>query len=140
MENSENIHTIPDPDEKKVQEENSSPVAETEIITTTDLPTESNQNTELKSTEEYPGGLHGEEAGTVLSEEEIPEEVAEQETREPGDDLDHLTREQLVEQLEKAVGEPDINAVKTRIALIKVAFLKKKKEENLQKYERILEE
>ena len=140
MENSENIHTIPDPDEKKVQEENSSPVAETEIRTTTDLPTESNQNTELKSTEEYPGGLHGEEAGTVLSEEEIPEEVAEQETREPGDDLDHLTREQLVEQLEKAVGEPDINAVKTRIALIKVAFLKKKKEENLQKYERILEE
>ena len=36
----------------------------------------------------------------------------------------------LVDQLEKALAETDFNAVKTKIALLKFAFQKKKKEES----------
>jgi len=53
---------------------------------------------------------------------------------------DQLTRSELVDMLEKAVKEDNINAIKTTIALIKVAFLRKKKEESLTKYEAALEE
>ena len=53
---------------------------------------------------------------------------------------DGFSRAELVNMLEKAVAESDFNAVKTRIALIKFAFLKKKKEENLLKYEQVSEE
>jgi hypothetical protein len=53
---------------------------------------------------------------------------------------DGLTREELVDMLEIAVAETDFNAVKTRIALIKFAFLKKKKDESLAKYEEVSEE
>ncbi len=45
-----------------------------------------------------------------------------------------LSRAELVDMLEKAVTEADINTVKTRIALIKFAFMKKTKEESLQRY------
>ncbi|MEI7726157.1 MAG: DUF349 domain-containing protein, partial [Bacteroidota bacterium] len=51
-----------------------------------------------------------------------------------------LTRAELVEMLEKAVAETDFNSVKTKIALLKFAFLKKKKEESLLKYEQVSEE
>jgi hypothetical protein len=50
------------------------------------------------------------------------------------------SRAELVDILEKAVAETDFNAVKTRIALIKFAYQKKKKEENLLKYEQVAEE
>ena len=53
---------------------------------------------------------------------------------------DQLSRAELVDILEKVVKEDNINAIKTTIALIKVAFLKKKKEENLTKYEAALAE
>ena len=52
---------------------------------------------------------------------------------------DH-SREELVAMLEQAVTDTDFNAVKTRVALIKVAFLKKKKEASLEKYEQVSEE
>ncbi len=71
---------------------------------------------------------------------EVSEEVAEQVAQESDQDYNSFTREQLVELLDKEVNETDVNSVKTRIALIKVAFLKKKKEENLQRYEKFLEE
>jgi len=53
---------------------------------------------------------------------------------------DQLTRAELVDILEKVVKEDNIIVIKTTIALIKVAFLKKKKEESLTKYEAALEE
>ncbi len=71
---------------------------------------------------------------------EFAEHIAEQEARESEEDFDSFTREHLVDLLEKAVTETDISTVKNRIALIKVAYLKKKKEENLLKYEKIAEE
>jgi hypothetical protein len=72
------------------------------------------------------------------NDEDLPEEL-EHEGHEMEEDLNTFSREQLVLELEKAVNEPDLNTVKTRIALIKVAFLKKKKEENLLQYEQIAE-
>ncbi len=54
--------------------------------------------------------------------------------------FDGLSRVELVDLLEKAVSEPDFNAVKTKIALLKFAYQKKKKEENLLKYEQVGEE
>ncbi len=53
---------------------------------------------------------------------------------------DGFSREELVEMLGKAVTDADFNAVKTKIALIKFAFQKKKKEESLAKYEEVSEE
>ncbi|MCK9203073.1 MAG: DUF349 domain-containing protein [Bacteroidales bacterium] len=66
--------------------------------------------------------------------------VAEQNDQEGATNYEALSRSELVDLLEKTVSEPDINAVKARVALIKVAFLKKKKEENLLKYENAPEE
>ncbi len=46
-----------------------------------------------------------------------------------------LSREQLVEKLEKIVQHPDINAIKTAVASIKVAYIALTREENQQKYQ-----
>jgi hypothetical protein len=80
------------------------------------------------------------ESGEDHSEEDILEDVTEHEIHESEEDLENCTREQLIDLLEKAVNDTDVSAVKTRIALIKVAFLKKKKEENLQKYDKFMED
>jgi hypothetical protein len=71
---------------------------------------------------------------------EMTEENVEHIVHETDNSFDAFTRAELVDMLETAVAEPDFNAIKSRIALIKVAFLKKKKEENLQKYEQVSEE
>jgi len=71
---------------------------------------------------------------------EVTEENVEHLMHETENSFDAYTRAELVDLLDKAIAEPDFNAIKTRIALIKVAFLKKKKEENLQKYEQVMEE
>ncbi|MEI6433609.1 MAG: DUF349 domain-containing protein [Bacteroidota bacterium] len=76
--------------------------------------------------------------------EEHPDEVTEDNMEhlvvESDVNYDSFSRDELVGLLEQAVAETDFNAVKTRIALIKVAFLKKKKEESLEKYELVSEE
>jgi Domain of Unknown Function (DUF349) len=73
-------------------------------------------------------------------EEELHDEILDHETQQHELNYDECSREELIGLLEKAVAETDINSVKTKIALIKVAFIKKRKEENLRKYERIMEE
>ncbi len=65
--------------------------------------------------------------GSKVEEEKVEEK--EKKTEKKEEDFSTYTREQLVELLKIAVTEPDINSVKTRIALIKVAFLKKKEED-----------
>ena len=210
MENLKNTHQIPESENTSLQEENSSPVEQTESEIKETLPTESVQTEEEKPTEEFheilseikekptedtpseendpaeklleivpelkeehkdvpseeinPTGqipdilpeMEDEHIEDVLSEdnnpvEKLPEilpelkeehteddlsEEIEHEAQELEEDLNTFSREQLVSELEKAVHEPDLNLVKTRIALIKVSFLKKKKEENLQQYEK----
>ena len=70
----------------------------------------------------------------------LNEAVAEQSGSESLINYELCTRDELVDILEKTVTESDINSIKAKVALIKVAFLKKKKEENLRKYENALEE
>jgi hypothetical protein len=75
-----------------------------------------------------------------VHEDDLVDDVHEPEPHEIELNLDACSREELIGLLEKAVAEQDINSVKTKIALIKVAFIKKRKEENLRKYEKIMEE
>ena len=144
MENKENT---PNPEQESflVQEENSSPVALTEPDTNDNPPTESNQTEEQKK-EEFPpqvSSSHIKEEHLVQPgqhEDELTDEAAEHEIHESEEDFDRHTRAELVTLLEQAVADPDINVVKTRIDLIKVTFMNKTKEENLRRYETVMEE
>lgn len=131
MENTENT---PNPGlvEDTAREENSSSAVNAEPIENTPLPTESHQ-TEQLTTEEF----HAELVPPLAEDQEEHEEelAAEHESHENQANYDQMTRAELVDLLEKSVKEEDISAIKTTIALIKVAFLKKKKEESLIKYE-----
>ncbi|MDP1621718.1 MAG: DUF349 domain-containing protein [Bacteroidales bacterium] len=87
---------------------------------------------------------HAEVLMAVLGEEdndddndEQPDEVTEvhidDEDQETHVSFESMSRAELVESLEKSLAEDDFNTVKTKIALIKFSFLKKKKDESMQK-------
>ncbi|MDZ4203237.1 MAG: DUF349 domain-containing protein, partial [Bacteroidales bacterium] len=59
---------------------------------------------------------------------------------ERNEEYEKLARQELVELMESAVHEKDVTAIKTKIALIKVAFLKKEKEEKLEQYNHFISE
>jgi hypothetical protein len=63
------------------------------------------------------------------------EQETEQQLQE--ENLSRMGRNELVELLEETVKDSDLNAIKKKIALIKVAFLKINKEEQQQKYENL---
>ena len=130
----ENTDNTPNPGsvEDIAREENSSSAVNAEPIENTPLPTESNQTEQVK-TEEF----HAELVPPLAEDQEEHEEelAAEHESHETQANYDQMSRGELVDLLEKSVKEEDISAIKTTIALIKVAFLKKKKEESLSKYE-----
>jgi hypothetical protein len=71
-------------------------------------------------------------ATPAAEEEKKPEEVIE--------NYEQLSKEQLVELLEATVKEPDVTSIKTKIALIKVAFLKINKIEKDQQLEKYIAE
>jgi len=68
-----------------------------------------------------------------LDEDHESEELSE--THEEVENLNKLSREELVLLLEETIGEGEINAIKKKVALIKVAFLKINKEEKDKKLE-----
>jgi len=148
METKENTYQNPEQGNIPDQEENAHPVPVTVENNETELPTDDVQTkeTETVETETVVSQKINPELTELKEEhpEEHPDEITEETVihtvHEPGEDFDTYTRTELVDQLEKAVQDTDINSVKTRIALIKVSYLKKKKEENLQKYEHIMEE
>jgi hypothetical protein len=76
--------------------------------------------------------LYKEEESVVL--EEDTEEDEEDEADGNGT-ITHLNRQELVELLEETVKVDDINAIRKKIALIKVTFLKVNKEEQHNRYE-----
>jgi hypothetical protein len=152
MENNKHTDQNPEQENTAAQEENSHavPVTEnpeetTQSVTETPiektLPPEETSSTPEPATEEVssvsempiqsaPAEEPGDppEGSGVQALEEMHEPDEEDEVHETGEDLSHHSREHLLELLEKAVMDHDINTVKTRIALIKVAFLKKKEE------------
>jgi len=143
METKENTYQNPEQENIPAQEENAQPVNVTEEINKTGLPTDLGQ---IKEKETLVLPKLNQELTELKEEhpEEHPDEITEETiiplSPESSEDFNSFTRPELISQLEKSVHDTDINAVKTRIALIKVAYLKKKKEENLRKYERIMEE
>jgi hypothetical protein len=76
-------------------------------------------------------------APVTEEEEEEEEEHAEEELVEK---FDTYSREKLVELLEKAVEEVDVQKIKTRVALIKVAFLKLTKDNEHKRYDEFIRE
>lgn len=73
------------------------------------------------------------------------ESEEEAEISEAGDEISEidfstLSKEQILEKLDEAVNNEDINKVKTRITAIKVEFLRIIKEEKLRDYEKFLAE
>ncbi|MEI6456793.1 MAG: DUF349 domain-containing protein [bacterium] len=143
METNENTPQNPEKENIPLQEENAQPVTVADETNQTELPTDPGQNEKEESiiTEKSDHDLADLK---IEHPEEHPDEITEETVihlaGENADDYGKNTRAELVDLLAKAIQESDINAVKTRIALIKVAYLKKKKEENLQKYEHVMEE
>ena len=127
-ENTPNPGTGEDP----VREENSSTAVNAEINENEPLPTESNQ-TEQVNTEEFHTGL----VQPVAEDQDEHEEELATDHETPAN-YDQYSRVELVDLLRKAVQQEDFNAIKTTVAMIKVAFLRKKKEESLNKYEAAL--
>lgn len=165
MENLENTNQNPGTGADQSLEENSSPVAANVSETTSSLPLgeelpkvneiaeesvdadpseETLPVTEALKKEEPEEKLPPAESTEVpvIVEEasETEEEEAAEHAQESEEDFDTFSRERLVSMLEEAVNQPDLNEVKNRIALIKVTYLKKKKEENLLKYEQFVAE
>ena len=125
-------------------EETAVPLSETEVLLTEEpsaaiepveeaVPAEVNSPV-MELTEE----IH--ELKDEQLDDELAEELAEQEVHESEEDLDKHTREELVDLLEKTVNDTDVNSVKSRISLIKVVYIRKKKEENLLQYEKFMAE
>jgi hypothetical protein len=56
------------------------------------------------------------------------------------DAYEGLTREQLVEKLEELVKDSDVNAIKSSVSLVKVAFLKINKEFKQEEYKKLVEQ
>ncbi len=75
--------------------------------------------------------------------EETVDDDEEEEENEPEKDVDieTLSREELIIELEKVVEEDDVNKIKARVALIKVTYLKKtKSEKETQIHENLLKD
>ncbi|NQT78586.1 MAG: DUF349 domain-containing protein, partial [Bacteroidetes bacterium] len=71
---------------------------------------------------------------------EEKEDVKKDETVEEEETFEEYTTEELINRLEELVKEEDINTIKTKLALIKVAFLKMLKEEKQTALDKFLEE
>jgi hypothetical protein len=66
---------------------------------------------------------------TEAAEESDDDEEDEHEDEQADIDLNTLSRQKLVEKLEEHVAEEDVNKIKSKVALIKLAYIKKAKEE-----------
>jgi hypothetical protein len=113
-------------------------------------PETASSNAELEAEEQVPETdeqKSSEEASEIkIVEEEIQPEVIDENPDEDESDEDEeheeeaendfsvMNRRELVEKLEEYIAEDDINKVKSKVALIKLAYLKKYKEEKEEKF------
>ncbi len=74
------------------------------------------------------------------TDEEQDDEDEEEESEGGIIDYDQLSRSELVDKLEELVQEENVNKIKSKVALIKVAYLKKTKEEKEAGYQQHLDE
>lgn len=128
------LNKTPDPAQEKPQE----PVTENqqdsnaaveptpaEVVDAVDANTKNHELTEeAEYLQKHVADLDALEETPVVEEEEFH--------------ADELSTEQLVEELERTVEMMDVNAVRTRVALIKVAFIQKIKEEKERHFQSYL--
>lgn len=127
-----------------VEEEVSKPVEEPESVEEAEEPV--SETVEVsESTEEV--GMHEELVAEKAEEVKVQQQKQdhkedhddeEEEEEELEDIFENLSRAELVDLLEEAVQQPDIQTIKVKVALIKVAYLHKEKEEQADQYNRFL--
>lgn len=74
------------------------------------------------------------------SDEEEMDEVEELHASETSNELEGLTREQLVEKLEELVTDSNVNVIKGAVSAVKVAFLRLNKEFKHEEYQKLVEQ
>lgn len=127
-------------DEPEPKPENESagniPVAETSV----EEPVKSGEiaETDPVQTPDIPAEIIFREADTEGAPDESEEDEDAEEEPEGEGDILALNRQELVELLEETVKDTDINKIRKKVALIKVAFLKLNKEEQHKKYEEVV--
>ncbi|MBM3404740.1 MAG: DUF349 domain-containing protein [Bacteroidetes bacterium] len=152
MKNQDTLDQIPEENTSNNQDENKPEMEAISSTPTIDLPTE---ETPVKATEEQgevltestpveavaaiPEPAH-EEIHTEEHDkaEKLFQEISQDEIQET-ENFEALIRDELVLQLEHAVNEDDINAAKSKNALIKVAFIRKSREEKEHRINRFVE-
>ncbi|OQX81817.1 MAG: hypothetical protein B6D61_00095 [Bacteroidetes bacterium 4484_249] len=102
---------------------------------------EKNETSEEKPEVSKPETENAESSNQEKDTEEIKEvDKAEEQEEKPEENYYTLSRDELANLMEEIVKEDDINAIKRRVALIKVAFLKINKEEKTKIYEKFISE
>ena len=120
-------------EEKPVSDEKEKPLAEKE-----EKPASDEKEKPAPDEEEKPAPLDEEKKQVPSDEEQHDDEEDEDESDDDSGEaekFDTYPREKLVEMLEEIVESGDIPSIKTKVALIKVAFLKLTREEDHRKYE-----
>ncbi len=135
----ENVKTEDQPDTDSDKEINKTEIAV--AIAEAKSATEESEPQPLESLPEITAATPEAQAASI--EEEATATPAVEEKKKPEEvieDYEQLSKEQLVELLEATVKEPDVTSIKTKIALIKVAFLKINKIEKDQQLEKYIAE
>jgi lipocalin len=103
-----------------------------------EMPDESNiqavQDDDKTTTSENPSAeneIHPDDANkSIVETEQLINDIEKDQDKKTEQDYDLMPREHLVSLLEETVRIVDLNSIKAAVALIKVAFLKKEKDEN----------
>jgi hypothetical protein len=122
------------------------PVNASEATEVQSQPIHENVEEEISLMEEFhvdiePEIIPHEEHDTQISDvslEEMNAEPEEHDEEEDAEKYENFTKEQLVELLEQIVSEADVNAIKNKVARIKVAFWKLNKDEKQKHFEKYI--
>lgn len=129
------ISEAPATEAEIVEEETEAAKEEEPAPAETKVGEEIESKTSAETETEAPVELKAEAAATTDSNDELDhdadDEDEDEDEIEPDEEIDFesLSREELVEKLEEIVAEDDVNKIKSKVALIKITYLKKTKAE-----------
>lgn len=132
---------VEQPEETPVEQPEQTPVEQpekTEVEKPAEKEVEQPGETEVKQPADNTKKEQAEGAAEEDDEEEHDEHDEQADVVVPN--YEEMTREALIEHLEALVAEEDVTKIKSRVALIKVAFLHKNKEIKESNYQKFLEE
>lgn len=152
-EKTEETATPETPEKPEVQQPEETPVEQPE-----QTPVEQPEQTEVEKPAEkeveQPGETQVEQPVTNDKKEEQAEDAAEEDDEDEHEEheeheeqadivapnYEEMTKEALIEQLEALVADDDVTKIKSRVAMVKVAFLHKNKELKELNYQKFLDE